>query len=185
MNLSAAPVIASHSSCRHFTPGFERNMSDDMIKRLAEKGGVIQINFGSTFLDSTSQQKAEENRRHVAEMLKSRNLTADSPEAEALIDQYMAENPVESDVSVVADHIDRVVKLAGIDHVGLGSDFDGVGPTLPKGLKDVSQYPNLIYHLLKRGYSEEDIRKICHENVFRVWRQVSQKAKEMQEGNAS
>jgi membrane dipeptidase len=72
----------------------------------------------------------------------------------------------------VADHIDHVVKLAGIDHVGFGSDFDGVGDSLPTGLKDVSQFPNLIYELLKRGYSEADIKKICGANVLRVWGEV-------------
>ena len=82
-----------------------------------------------------------------------------------------------ADVAVVADHIDHVVKLAGINHVGLGSDFDGVGDTLPTGLKDVSQYPNLIEELLKRGYKEADIAKICYLNVFRVWRAVEKAAK--------
>ena len=75
-----------------------------------------------------------------------------------------------------ADHIDNVVKVAGIDHVGLGSDYDGVGDSLPTGLKDVSQYPNLIKVLLERGYSEEDIAKVCYKNVFRVWRQVEKHA---------
>ena len=81
-----------------------------------------------------------------------------------------------SDVERVADHIDHVVKLAGIDHVGIGSDYDGVGDTLPIGLKDVSDYPNLIYVLLKRGYSDEDIEKICSKNVFRVWNKVIEQA---------
>ena len=77
-----------------------------------------------------------------------------------------------ADVTDVADHIDRVVDLAGIDHVGIGSDFDGVGDSLPTGLKDVSQYPNLIAVLLERGYSEEDVEKICSGNLMRVWREV-------------
>jgi membrane dipeptidase len=72
----------------------------------------------------------------------------------------------------VADHIDHVVKLAGIDHVGIGSDYDGVGDSLPLGLKDVSDYPNLVYVLLKRGYSSQDIEKICSRNIFRVWDKV-------------
>ncbi|MDV7401529.1 membrane dipeptidase, partial [Arthrospira platensis SPKY1] len=78
----------------------------------------------------------------------------------------------------VADHIDHAVKIAGIDHVGLGSDYDGVGDSLPTGLKDVSQYPNLIAELLKRGYSDEDIGKICYKNVFRVWEQVLARAEQ-------
>ena len=77
-----------------------------------------------------------------------------------------------ADVSEVADHIDHVVKLVGIDYVGLGSDFDGVGDSLPVGLKDVSMYPNLIYELLKRGYSDEDIQKVCSGNILRVWRKI-------------
>ena len=84
----------------------------------------------------------------------------------------MANNPAFSTVQKVADHVDHVVQLAGIDHVGFGSDFDGVGDTLPTGLKDVSDYPNLIAELLKRGYTDEDIEKICYKNVFRVWNDV-------------
>lgn len=173
MELSKAPVIASHSSCRHFTPGFERNMGDDMIKLLGEKGGVIQINFGSTFLDIKSQEVRE----HVRNYLRENNLSPDDSVAQAYMAEYYETNPFFSNVDKVADHIDRVVELAGIDHVGLGSDYDGVGDSLPEGLKDVSQYPNLIYTLLKRGYTEEDIEKICYKNVFRVWNKVEQVAK--------
>jgi membrane dipeptidase len=181
MRHSQAPAIASHSSCRHFTPGFERNMTDDMIKLLASKGGVIQITFVSTFLDSTSRKQADLNNKHVADWLKENNLSADDPKAEAYEQEYMKKHTKLSDVSVVADHIDHVVKLVGVDHVGLGSDFDGAGPTLPKGLSDVSFYPNLIYHLLKKGYSEDDIRKICSANVFRVWNEVERVANASQQ----
>lgn len=173
VEMTDVPVIASHSSCRHFTPGFERNMNDDMIKRLGENGGVIQINFGSTFLDINSQNA----RNHVREYIRENNLESDDSAAVAYREAYYAENPFFSTVEKVADHIDRVVELAGIDHVGLGSDYDGVGDSLPVGLKDVSQYPNLIYELLKRGYSEEDIEKICYKNVFRVWNAVEAAAK--------
>jgi len=180
MELTKAPVIASHSSCRHFTPGFERNMADHMIRRLGENGGVIQINFGSSFLDSTSQTKFTAIRTHISEWLKENDLSRSDSAAQAYIESYTQEQAPFSTVQRVADHIDHVVKLAGIDHVGLGSDFDGVGNTLPTGLKDVSEYPNLIQELLDRGYSEEDIRKICHENVFRVWRKVIEVAAEQQ-----
>lgn len=165
MELSQAPVIASHSSCRHFTPGFERNMSDEMIKLLGEKGGVIQINFGSTFLDKESQDV----RAHMGEYLETHSLSMKDSAAQAYFEEYTKEHPFYSTVQRVADHIDRVVELAGIDHVGLGSDYDGVGDSLPEGLKDVSDYPNLIAELLRRGYTEEDIEKICYKNVFRVW----------------
>jgi len=173
MELTTAPVIASHSSCRHFTPGFERNMGDDMIKRLGENGGVIQINFGSTFLDINSQKARE----HVREYYKENNLSPDDSAARAYRNEYYESHPFFSYVAKVADHIDRVVELAGIDHVGLGSDYDGVGDSLPIGLKDVSMYPNLIEELLDRGYNEEDIEKICYKNVFRVWNKVEEIAK--------
>lgn len=172
MKITSAPVIASHSSCRHFTPGFERNMSDDMIKVLGENGGVIQINFGSTFID----QRSRDVREHISQYLEQNNLSYEDSTAQAYIGEYYKKNPVYSSVERVADHIDHVVKIAGIDHVGLGSDFDGVGDTLPEGLKDVSQYPNLIFELLRRGYSEEDIEKICYKNVFRVWNEVNKVA---------
>ena len=94
------------------------------------------------------------------------------------MDQFKKDNPFHyADVEAVANHIDHVVQLIGIDHVGIGSDFDGVDDTLPTGLKDVSQYPNLIYALLKKGYSESDIEKICSGNVFRVWKKVAEAAK--------
>ena len=173
MELSKAPCIASHSSCRKFTPGFERNMDDDMIRLLGEKNGVIQINFGSTFLDGNIRADREQKREKLSALLAEKGLSSRDPEAKELIDAFAKENPtLFSDVQMVADHIDHVVKLAGVDHVGFGSDYDGVGDSLPTGLKDVSQYPNLIAELLKRGYTEEDIEKICYKNVFRVWQEV-------------
>ncbi len=173
MRLTKVPVIASHSSCRAFTPGFNRNMSDAMIQALAENGGVIQINFGSTFLDSTVRATNEQNRAKLRDLLAEKNLKFNDSLAKPVIAQFQKENPsLFADVETVANHIDRVASLAGIDHVGLGSDYDGVGDSLPTGLKDVSQYPNLIYVLLKRGYTETDIEKICSKNVFRVWNAV-------------
>ncbi|MFD1002078.1 dipeptidase [Ohtaekwangia kribbensis] len=172
MKLTKVPCIASHSSCRYFTPGFQRNMSDDMIKALAKNGGVIQINFGAAFLDSVAR-KNDALRDSLEAILQEKKLTSADSAAQPIIDQFAKEHKsLFSDVERVADHIDHVVKLAGIDHVGIGSDYDGVGDSLPVGLKDVSQYPNLIYELLKRGYSPADIEKICSGNVFRVWNQV-------------
>lgn len=173
MEITKVPVIASHSSCRKFTPEFERNMSDDMIKRLGENGGVIQINFGSTFLDGEISKARDKQREELQALLAEKGLGFRDEGAQEIIDQFREDNPsLYSDVEMVANHIDNVVAIAGIDHVGLGSDFDGVGDSLPTGLKDVSQYPNLIKELLKRGYSEEDIAKICSKNVFRVWQAV-------------
>ena len=173
MEITEVPVIASHSSARHFTPGFERNMSDKLIKVLAENGGVIQINFGSDFLDIESQNRRNENRENLRLQLEEQGLSPDDTAAQPIIERFNEENPYKySTVAKVADHIDHVVNLVGIDHVGLGSDYDGVGDSLPEGLKDVSTYPNLFAELLRRGYSEEDIGKIPYQNVFRVWNAV-------------
>lgn len=185
MDATTAPVIASHSSCRHFTPGFERNMSDDLINRLAENNGVIMINFGSTFLDSTSGDSYEQIQQEISQIIEEKGLDPESEEAESISDTYFEEHFQYSTVEKVADHIDHVVDLAGIEHVGLGSDFDGVGNTLPTGLKDVAGYPNLLAELLERGYTEEDIEKICSGNVFRVWNEVAEVAQNMQSESMS
>lgn len=178
---SQAPVIASHSSCRRYTPGWERNMDDEMIQRLGEQGGVIHINFGSAFLTEESYLHSEEMWKVVDEYLEANGLEWESEEAVEFIEAYKKENPpILADVADVAHHIDHVVELAGIDHVGLGSDFDGVGGTTPTGLRDVSYYPSLIRELLDSGYSEEEIRKICGENTLRVWAEVEQIAADLQ-----
>ena len=178
MEVSKAPVIASHSSVRALRD-HPRNMTDDMIRALAKNGGVIQINFGSGFLDSVYVGKRNERDYHINRWLEENNLNREDPSAQNYIEKYDKDNEYFADVSHVVDHIDHVVKLAGIDHVGFGSDFDGVGDSLPYGLKDVSFYPNLIYHLLKRGYSEEEIEKICYKNTFRVWIEVDKVAEEL------
>jgi membrane dipeptidase len=175
MELSRVPVIASHSSCRHFTPGFERNMSDEMIVALAEHGGVIQINFGSAFLDANYREAEQQAGAQLQALLVERGTDEHAPAGRELIAAYEAEHPLPRvDMSVVADHIDHVVELVGVDFVGFGSDFDGVGDSLPIGLDDVSMYPNLIAELLERGYSEADIEKICSGNVLRVWQAVEE-----------
>ena len=180
MKITKAPAIASHSSCRAFTPGFERNMNDDMIKTLADNGGVIQINFGSSFHTQESRDKRSENKAKIEVYSKQKGLTDDDEELLQYMLKIQAENPFYADVTDVADHIDHVVKISGIDHVAFGSDYDGVGDSLPYGLKDVSQFPNLIFHLLKRGYSEEDIQKICYRNIWRVWNKVEEIAQDLQ-----
>jgi len=180
MEITKAPAIASHSSVRKYTPGFERNMNVDMIKKLGENGGVIQINFGSTFLDGEIAKQRNEQRDKMMEILQEKGLSWRDEAAKPVMEQFAKDNPsLYSDVEKVADHIDVVVEVAGINHVGLGSDYDGVGDSLPTGLKDVSQYPNLIAELLKRGYTDEDIEKICYKNVFRVWSEVEKIAATM------
>jgi len=176
LDMAKAPVIASHSSCRKFTPGWQRNMGDPEIKRLKENGGVIQINYGSSFVTQASQDKRQANTDKVAAYAKKNGLEQEDEELKVYAKKVSKDNPIYADITEVIDHIDHVVKLAGIDHVGIGSDYDGVGDSLPYGLKDVSSYPNLIYHLLKRGYSDEDIAKICYKNVWRVWREVEKVA---------
>ncbi len=167
---SRAPVIASHSSCRHFTPGFTRNMSDEMILALSRNGGVIQINFGSDFLDGDLRARNQKRKQELTKLLADRRVNPKSAAAEPIRAEFWARYDDRfSTVEKVADHIDHVVKLVGVDYVGLGSDFDGVGDTLPTGLKDVSYYPNLIRVLLERGYSEPDIEKICSGNILRLW----------------
>jgi membrane dipeptidase len=181
IELSKAPIAATHSSCRYFTPGWERNMDDEMIKLLAEKGGVIQINFGSMFVSEKINKAYKDRRKNVLEYIEANNLQGEA--INEYFKKYAMENPLgDADISDVVANIDHVVKLVGIEHVGLGSDFDGVGGQLPFGLKDVSCYPNLIYELLKNGYTEADIKKICSDNFLRVWSDVEKTARELQSG---
>jgi len=177
MEISKTPVIASHSSARHFTPGFERNMSDDMIKLLAKNGGVIQINFGSTFI---SQKSLDNNNTYKAArkiFMQENNVERKSDEVKAFTKQYREKIPFRfASTDEVLDHFTHVIDLVGIDHVGIGSDYDGVGDSLPIGLKDVSSYPNLIQGLIDRGCSEQDIEKILSGNLIRVWKQAEEYA---------
>jgi membrane dipeptidase len=180
IEISIAPMIASHSCCRHFTPGFERNMTDEMITLLADRGGVVQIAYASGFLSEAAQKQSTELWATMRQYREENDVAMGSPEFHERIALYYEQNPkVETNVSDVADHIEHVIELVGIDHVGIGSDFDGIssGPT---GLEDVSTYPNLIEELLKRGHSEEDIRKILGENLLRVWSEVENTAVELQ-----
>jgi membrane dipeptidase len=173
LEISAAPVIASHSSCRHFTPGFERNLDDARIRALAAKGGVIQINFGSEFLTDTAYSYDARKKRAVDEHAQAMGWKRDSKKAREYAKEYTREHPFPyATVADVVDHIDHVIAIAGEDYVGLGSDFDGVGDSLPIGLKDVSMYPVIIEEMLKRGYSRDRIAKICGGNLMRVWAAV-------------
>jgi membrane dipeptidase len=180
MEMSKAPVIASHSSCRHFTPGFERNMSDEMIRVLASRAGVIQINFGSFAILDEFRKNDDNSTKAIDEHLKARGISPTDSVAQRYARKYRKDHPIKSpDVADVAAHIDHVVKLVGVDYVGFGSDFDGVD-NLPTGLKDASCYSNLIHELLKRGYSDDDIRKICSGNLLRAWTAVENVARMLQ-----
>ena len=173
MELSKTPVIASHSSLRKYTPGFERNMNDDMLLALKENGGVIQINFGSSFVTAKAGSWGKQLKRTKESAKKEgTKLSKDFDAA------YRAKNPYPfASLEQVLDHIDHVVELIGIDYVGIGSDYDGVGDSLPIGLKDVSSYPNLVQGLMDRDYSDKDIKKILSGNLLRVLKQAQEYAK--------
>jgi membrane dipeptidase len=175
VEISKVPVIASHSSLRSYTPGFERNMDDDMIKALAKNGGVVQINFGSSFVTMMANQ--------YGALRKAAAKQAGVADDDAFELAFRKKHPYPfATLDTVLDHIDHVVKLVGIDYVGIGSDYDGVGDSLPVGLKDVASYPNLINGLLQRGYSHADIEKILSGNFLRVWREVEQYAAQQKVG---
>ena len=177
-----APVIASHSSCRALCD-VPRNMTDDMIRALAKNGGVMDINFYPGFLspefaaaykkvapqihadESAAEKQYANDRKRLAE--ESRNIWA----------RYASQFPTPS-YTAIADHIDHAVQVAGIDHVGLGSDFDGID-SAPKGMEDVSKLPDLVRELARRGYSEEELKKILGGNLLRVMRQVERVGREM------
>lgn len=183
MAITDIPAIASHSSARHFTPDFERNMSDDMIKILAGNGGVIMINFGSSFVTEVAKNYSLERRAAYKTYLADNNLEKDdelNKEFNVTYDEANGGLPF-ADLEDVLNHFDHIVALAGIDHVGIGSDYDGVGDSLPIGLKDVASYPNLVEGLLVRGYTEEDVRKILGQNLLRLWRQVEAAASDTAE----
>ncbi len=170
-DITTAPLIASHSSCRHFTPGWERNISDEMIQRMAEGGGVVMINYGNGFL------RQDANEQGTAYWAAFQEADVSGEEARTWSEAYWKEHDrIWPTVSDVADHIDHVVDLVGVDSVGLGSDFDGVGDNLPTGLKTAADLPNLFHELLERGYSEGDIEKIASGNILRVWREVERVA---------
>ncbi len=174
LEVTKAPVIASHSSARHFTPGWERNMSDELIVRLAENGGIIMINFGSAFISKDAWEYSTARRDAYAQYREVNGLEASDELEESFANSYAAEHGAFpfATLDQVLDHFDHATRLTSINNVGIGSDYDGVGDSLPIGLKDVSSYPNLIKGLLDRGYTDEDIRKILGGNLLRVWREV-------------
>jgi membrane dipeptidase len=177
MQITKVPVIASHSSARFFTPGFERNMSDEMIKALGANGGVIQINFASSFLTREAWEWSDTMQKAQKAWLADTGNAEDSEAAREWEKAYRAQQPFPyASISDLADHFDHVVELAGVDHVGIGSDFDGVGDSLPVGIKDVAFYPALIEELLRREYTIQQIEAILGGNLMRVWRAVEQAA---------
>jgi membrane dipeptidase len=152
---STAPVIASHSSARALN-SHRRNMSDDQLRAVARNGGVVNVNFYSAFIDPQFLARADSIERNLPQA------------AQAAALQSLPRPPL----SVLLDHFDHIAKVAGVDHVGLGSDFDGVAGLLPAGMDDVTRLPLIAQGLLDRGYSEADVQKILGGNMLRVMEQV-------------
>jgi membrane dipeptidase len=181
LDVSKAPIIASHSSARALS-NVPRNIPDDLLKRIAKNGGVVQVNFYSMFVDATTvaPQNAARNDKLRAQQAELNEKYKDDPERlSEESDKLEAANPLPPlPISKLIDHIDHIVKVAGIDHVGIGADFDGAND-MPEGARDVSMLPNITYELLKRGYSEQDIRKILGENLLRVMAQAERVAHKM------
>lgn len=179
LDISKAPIIASHSSARALS-NVPRNIPDDLLKRIAKNGGVVQVNFYSVFVDTqtVSPQSAERDRRLKAQQDAIDEKYKNDPERRAEeSDKLEAANPLPPlPISKLIDHIDHIVKVAGIDHVGIGADFDGAND-MPEGAQDVSMLPNITYELLKRGYSERDIRKILGENFLRAFAEAERVAR--------
>jgi membrane dipeptidase len=187
--VTRAPVIASHSSCRALCDA-PRDMTDDMIRALANNGGVMDINFYSAFLDPAYRAAANRISKQVEAAVEAARKKS-KREGKHL--SYAEENAIrvkmqaglpQPTYKVIADHIDHAVKVGGIDHVGLGSDFDGVD-AIPRGMEDSSKLPGLVEELARRGYSKEELEKIMGGNVLRVMREVARVSQEMQTGGSS
>ena len=185
LETSSAPVIASHSSCRALA-NVPRNMTDDMLHALAAKGGVVHINYYEGFLDAGFQERLSALKAEQAEQdaiddrtPKFGDRSQDGPAVRKINAGRLAKLG-RIPLSELLDHFEHAVKIAGVDHVGLGSDFDGVDDMLPAGMEDISKIPNLVRGLMERGFSDADILKILGGNTLRVMREVEQAAKRAQ-----
>jgi membrane dipeptidase len=180
VNESRAPVLASHSSVKAIAP-IVRNMPDEVIKAVAKKRGVICINFHAGYLDQAAYDVYIANRpardREIKQVLETRSSDPARWEQVRAIQRKYFEKMPKVDYKVLLKHIDHVVKVAGPDHVGLGSDFDGISGMTPAGMEDVSKYPVLVKGLIEMGYSDQDIRKIMGLNILRVLRASEEVAK--------
>jgi membrane dipeptidase len=183
--ITKAPVIASHSSARALV-NHPRDMTDDMLRAMAKNGGTVQVNFFSGFLDENYRKAMEAQSKDQAaaiqkyvDSLKAQGKPINYIEIDRMGREWMAKIPRPPLKSLI-DHIDHIAKVAGVDHVGLGSDFDGVSGATPQGIDSAADLPKITQALLDRGYSAEDIRKILGENLLRVFRQVETVSREMQ-----
>ena len=177
LDVSKAPVIASHSSARVFS-NHKRNIPDELLKRIAQNGGVVMVNFYPAFLDEKVRTAdIDRDARLKSQRDALRGQFKDDPKR---LDEELKKlndaNPIpNTTLSMLVDHIEHIAKVAGIDHVGLGSDFDGV-PNLPEGIRDVSDLPNITYELLRRGHSDEEVLKILGGNFMRVFAEAERVA---------
>ncbi len=177
LDVSTAPVIASHSSARALADR-TRNIPDDLLGRFAKNGGVVMVNFYPGFIDKNvvAASKARDDRLKSQYDELRATYKDDSKRLGEEINKLMAANPLPATpLSVLIDHFDHIAKVAGIDHVGIGSDFDGI-PNLPVGIEDISKLPVITYELLKRGYSEKDVRKVLGDNFMRAFAQAERVA---------
>lgn len=180
LDVSTAPVIASHSSARAIGDR-PRNIPDDLLRRFAKNGGVVMVNFYPGFIDPKVIAASKERDARLKPELDQLKETykGDAKRLEEETNKLLAKSPLPATpLSVLIDHFDHIAKVAGIDHVGIGSDFDGVS-SLPVGMEDISKLPNITYELLKRGYSEKDVKKVLGENFLRAFaaaEQVAQKS---------
>src|SRR5437868_2543959 len=173
---SRAPVIASHSSARALT-NHPRNMTDDMLRELGRRGGVVMVNYYSAFVDENWRQAYEAQAKErsaaidaVAQQYKDADPVTRYRETDKVAKQWAAKIP-RPPFEAIIDHIDHVAKIAGVDHTGLGSDFDGT-PSMPQGLDSAADLPKITEGLLKRGYTADQIRKILGDNLMRVFKEV-------------
>jgi membrane dipeptidase len=183
--VSKAPVIASHSSARALT-NHPRNMTDDMLRAVSKNGGVVQVNFYNAFIDENYRQAAEAQKKDRAaavkaytDQLKAAGKTVTYLDSERIEREWNAKIP-RPPLSSLIDHIDHIAKVAGVDHVGLGSDFDGVSGATPEGIDSAADLPKITQALLDRGYGADDIRKILGGNILRVFREAERVSLEMQ-----
>ena len=172
---SSAPLIASHSSCRALA-GHPRNMTDEMLKALAAKGGVVHINYYNAFLDAENNSRGNELKDLEQKRAAVRKEFAGDSKQTAIglreVNMEQIERIGRVPFSRLLDHFEHAAKVAGVDHVGMGSDFDGVRDQLPEGMEDISKIPNLVDGLGERGFTDSDIEKILGANTLRVMREV-------------
>jgi membrane dipeptidase len=180
-----APVIASHSSARALVNA-PRNMTDDMLRAVAKNGGVVQVNFFSGFDDENYRKASEAQSKDQAaaiqkyiDGMRAQGNPVNYIEVDRIEREWMARIP-RPPFSVLIDHIDHIAKVAGVEHVGLGSDFDGVSGATPQGMNSAADLPKITQALLDRGFSAEDIKKILGGNLLRVFRQVETVSRQLQ-----